>query len=61
VRLGAFLADVLADLEIAELVNQPGAKRNAKEECRKAGESGAGSGVPEDTERADVLEELFVE
>src|ERR1017187_10082577 len=61
VRFGAFLADKLADLELAKLVDEPWAQRDAQEERGKRGEGGARGCVPEDAERADVLVELFVE
>ncbi len=52
VRLGAFLADVLADLEIAQVVDHPGAEGDAKKERGEAGAGGAEGGVAEDAERA---------
>ena len=60
-RLRALFADVLPDLKLAQLVDQPRAERDAEEQRRQAGERGAEGGVAEDAERADVSLQLFVE
>ena len=59
--LRAFLADVLADLKLAQLADQPRPQRDAQEQRREAGESRAERDVAEDAERADVAVKLFVE
>jgi hypothetical protein len=60
VGLGAFLADVLADLEFAEFVDEPGAEGDAEEERGEAGEGGPECNVAEEAERADLLGELLI-
>ena len=61
VRFRTFLADVLADLKLAQLGDQPRTQRDAQEQRRQAGKRRAKRGVAEDAERADVWEKLFVE
>ncbi len=50
VTLGAFLADVLADLEFAQLANQQGPEDETQQKRCDAGESGPDSDVPEQGE-----------
>jgi hypothetical protein len=61
VGLGTFLADVLADLKLPELLDQPGAERDAQKQRGEARESRAHGSVAENAERAYVPVELFVE
>ena len=61
VRLGSIFADVLADLKLAQLADQPGAQRDAEEQRGQAGERGAGGDVAEDAEPRDQRRQLFVE
>jgi hypothetical protein len=60
-RPGAFFPNVLADLKIAQLVDEPRAESDTQEQRRQAGESRARSRIAEDAERADVLVELCIE
>ena len=43
VRLRPFLADMLADLEFAQLADQPRAEDDAQEQRRQAGECASGT------------------
>ncbi len=61
VRLGSFFANVLADLELAQLGDQPRSQRDAEKQRGQAGEGGARGYVAEDAERRNHRRELFVE
>ncbi len=60
VRARAFLADHLADLELAQLRNQPRPQKQAQKQRRHAGECRPKRDEPEYAERAEVVIELFV-
>jgi len=61
VRLWAFLTDVLSYLKFAQLADHIRSYDQGHEKCRKACESRAERQVSEDTEWAEVLEELLIE
>jgi hypothetical protein len=56
VALGAFFTDVLANLEIAELLDDGRANNHAHEERREAGKCRPESDVPENSERRKMRE-----
>ena len=60
-RFRAFVADVLADLEVAQLADDGGADDEAHEERGQAGEGGAEGEETKNAERREIVEELFVE
>ena len=61
VRLRAVFADVLADLEFAELLDDVGADEECDEEGGKGCKNGAKREVTEDAEGMEEREQLFVE
>jgi hypothetical protein len=60
VRLGAFLANDLPDLELAQLPNQPGPQNQTQKQRGEAGKRGAKGDETENAQRAEVMIELFV-
>ncbi len=63
VGLGAVFADVLADLEFAQAMNDGRANDQSDKQCSQAGEGGAEGQIAEDSERADMKDDksLLVE
>ena len=61
VRLGAVFADELADLELAQLLNDVGADEKRDHQRRERGEGGAKGEIAEDPEGVKERKELFVE
>ena len=61
VRLRAVFADVLADLEFAQLLDDVGADEECDQQRGKRGKDGAKSEVAEDAEGVKEREQLFVE
>ena len=60
-RLRPVFADELADLELAQLLNDPGADEQRDEQRRERGKCSAESEVAEDPEGVKERKELFVE
>src|SRR5580704_14928363 len=58
--LGAILADVLADLELTQLVNHEGPDEQSDEHGGETGKSGAERQIPEDAEGSEVGEKLLI-
>jgi hypothetical protein len=58
VSFGAFLADVLANLKIAEASNYKGTNNESSEQSSQAGKSGAEGDVAKDAKGRDVVLEL---
>ena len=61
VPLRAVFADVLADLELAEPSDQPGAKDDAQKQRGHAGEGGAKGQIAENPEGREVLVQNLIE
>ena len=61
VRLRAVFADVLADLEFAQLLDDVGPDEQRDQQRGEGGEGGAKREIAEDPERVKEREELFVE
>lgn len=61
VRLGPIFTDKLADLELAQLLNDPGADEQSDEQRRERGKCRAESEIAEDPEGVKERKELFVE
>src|SRR5580698_9109261 len=61
VRLRAFFADVLADLKLAQLLNDVGADKQAYQQRRQRGEGGPEREIAKDAEWVKERKELFVE
>ena len=59
-RLRPVVANVLADLKLAQLLNHPWADEERNEQRRQRGKSGAEGQVTEDAERVKVNVQLFV-
>ena len=57
VGLWAVLANVLADLEFAQAMNDRRSDDQSDEQCGQAGEDGAKRQIAEDSERADVKDD----
>jgi hypothetical protein len=60
VVLGAVLADVLADLKLAQLVNHERPDEQGDQHRSKTGKSGAKRQIPEDAEGSEVGEKLLI-
>src|SRR5262245_18293350 len=60
-RLRPVLANMLPNLEFAQLSDQPRPENDAKEKRCKTGEGGAEGDEPEDSERPNGREKLLVE
>src|SRR5438552_11836495 len=56
--LRAFLADVLADLELAQTIDDQRSDNQSREKGSKAGKGSAKSQITEDAERREVVEQL---
>jgi hypothetical protein len=61
VRLGTVIADVLADLEFAQLLNHIRANEHGDQQRGKRRKYGAESKVAEYPERVEERKQLFVE
>jgi len=61
VRLRSVFANVLANLELAQLLNDPGTDEQRDQQRSKRGEGGAKSEIAEDPERGERTKKLFVE
>ena len=61
VGLGAVFADVLADLEFAQLLNDVRADEERDEQRRERGKGGAKREIAKDTEWMEERKELFVQ
>src|ERR1700683_5191296 len=60
-RFRPILANVLPDLKLAQLGDQPRSQRQTQKERRYRGKGGAKRGVPEHAERREAVKQLFVE
>ena len=58
-RLGAVFADVLANLELAQLLNDVGPDEQRDQQRREGGESGAKRQIAEDAEGVKERETAF--
>jgi hypothetical protein len=61
VRLRPVFANVLPDLKVAQLGDQPGPQQQTQAQRRQAGERRAHGDIAEHAQRAELREELLVE
>src|SRR2546430_6450528 len=59
--LRSFFANILADLELAQAIDNQRSDNQSCEQCSKAGKGSAKSQVTKDAERREVVEQLLVQ